>query len=79
MKDFNSLEEHIGPAYLDLINQYINDESKEACSLLNSIRSHVGGGWNESCFCSTRERRQFITEFNKWFEEIKKFYEDKKL
>lgn len=68
----DSMEEIFGKEYLELIEGYRYSDSKEACSLLNNIRSHVGGGWVENCFCDVIERKRFIEEFNEWFENLKK-------
>lgn len=59
------------PQHLELVEQYRYSETKEACNMLNSIRSHVGGGWTENCFCDHHSRKLFIKQFNEWFNEIK--------
>lgn len=58
------------PQHLELIQQYRGSNTKEACNMLNSIKSHVGGGWDDNCFCDHHSRKLFIEQFNKWFDEI---------
>lgn len=53
--------------YLKLIEAYKHDNSKEACSVLNNIKSHLGGNWVESCFCNITDRIKFMKDFNEWY------------
>ena len=53
--------------YIKLIEAYKHDNSKEACSVLNNIKSHLGGGWVESCFCNITDRIVFMEMFNEWY------------
>lgn len=53
--------------YIKLIEAYKHDNSKEACSILNNLKSHLGGGWVENCFCSSVDRMKFIKDFNEWY------------
>ena len=64
------MEEIFGKEYLELVEAFRHYDTKEACSLLNNIRSHVGGGWTENCFCDSISRRLFVEDFNRWFEEL---------
>ena len=53
--------------YIKLIEAYKHDNSKEACSILNNIKSHLGGGWIENCFCNITDRIAFMKMFNEWY------------
>lgn len=66
------MEEIFGKEYLELVEAYRYSDTKEACSLLNNIRSHVGGDWVENCFCDSISRRKFVEDFNKWFEDLQR-------
>ena len=66
------MEEIFGKEYLELVEAFRHYDTKEACSLLNNIRSHVGGGWTENCFCDSISRRAFVKDFNMWFEDLQK-------
>jgi len=61
----------ISKEHIDIIEGYRHSDTNEACSILNNIRSHYGGGWIEDCFCSIITRRAFIKTFNEWYEEYK--------
>lgn len=61
----------ISKEYIELIEAYRHFETKEACVVLNNIRSHVGGGWSESCFCNSKDIKDFIKDFNIWYELLK--------
>lgn len=53
--------------YIKIIEVYKHDNSKEACSVLNNIKSHLGGNWVESCFCNITDRIIFMKDFNEWY------------
>lgn len=45
--------------------------TRSSCTILNNIQKEITGIGNDSCFCSSTARRQFLTQFTEWYNSMK--------
>lgn len=57
---------------IEIIEHYINEQpTKMVCKVLNDLRKNIDGVWSDSCFCSSTQRRAFLTDFTNWYNAVR--------
>jgi len=61
------MENKLTQEQIAIIEVNKNNQSRSGCTILNNIQKEITGNGSSDCFCSATARRQFLEQFNIWY------------